>query len=282
MKRNTWFRAYSEMLDDPKVQRLHPVLFKAWMNILCLACENDGLLPSDDDIAFRLRCSPQDAKQHMDELILAGLVDLDSAGKRSPHNWNARQFVSDSSTDRVRKFRMKRKDSVSPVPETPEETTPKHDETFHETTPEQSRAETEQIIDNPPTPQRGPTPLEALRAYEAYNATALRCGLPQAAKLTPDRQRKIIARLRDYGDDGWAQALANIERSSFLTGKNDRGWRVNLEFLLQPTSFAKVHDGGYGNGRHTAAFQTTTEKPRGPAPGSSEYLEQLQREMGLS
>lgn len=107
-----------------------------------------------------------------------------------------------------------------------------------------------EIKKEPPTPLRGPTPLEALGAFEAWNATAARCGLAQAAKITPDRQRKIIARLRDYGTDGWGRALANIERSSFLTGKNDRGWRADLDFLLQPASFSKVHDGTYGSGRH--------------------------------
>jgi hypothetical protein len=104
----------------------------------------------------------------------------------------------------------------------------------------------------PPTKTKGPGASDALIAFEAYNATALECALPQAAKLTPDRQRKIIARLKDYGLDGWKQALTNIERSSFLTGTNERGWRASLDFLLQPASFAKVHDGGYGNGRHAA------------------------------
>lgn len=104
----------------------------------------------------------------------------------------------------------------------------------------------------PPSKAKGPGAAQALEAFEAYNATALECGLPQAAKLTPDRQRKIIARLKDYGLDGWKQALANIEKSSFLTGTNDRGWRASLDFLVQPASFAKVHDGGYGNGRHAA------------------------------
>lgn len=46
------------------------------------------------------------------------------------------------------------------------------------------------------------------------------------------------------------QALANIERSSYLTGKNDRGWRADLDFMLQAKSFDRLHDGGYGNGRH--------------------------------
>jgi DNA-binding transcriptional MocR family regulator len=106
---------------------------------------------------------------------------------------------------------------------------------------------------SPQPPKGGASPLDALRAFEAFNAMALRCGIPQASKMSPDRQRKIIARLKDYGEEGWTQALANIEKSSFLTGSNDRGWRLTLDFLLKPEGFGKVHDGGYGNGRHTGS-----------------------------
>jgi hypothetical protein len=107
---------------------------------------------------------------------------------------------------------------------------------------------------NPPTPRKRGKPavskLEVLEAFHAYNATAERCALPQAAKLTPDRERKIAARLKDYGLEGWHQALANVEKSSFLTGTNDRGWRASLDYLMEPKGFAKTHDGVHGNGRH--------------------------------
>lgn len=105
MKRNSWFRAYSEALDDPKVQRLHPALFKAWFNLLCLASQHEGYLPSKDDIAFRLRISAQDASQHVDELILAELIDVMPDGRLTPHNWDGRQQPSDSSAERTRKYR---------------------------------------------------------------------------------------------------------------------------------------------------------------------------------
>lgn len=137
-----------------------------------------------------------------------------------------------------------------------------------------SLVETPEKIKNPLPPSKtkapatkGPTPTDALVAFEAYNATALNCGLPQASKLTPDRQRKIIARLRDYGMDGWTCALANIDRSSFLTGKNDRGWRASLDFLIKPDNFAKVHDGGYGNGRHAETKPTAKPFDWSTAPG---------------
>jgi hypothetical protein len=104
---------------------------------------------------------------------------------------------------------------------------------------------------NTPLPPKAPTPAEALVAFEAYNETALRCGLAQARACTPERRKKIQTRLREVGGlDGWMQALANIERSSYLTGGNKDGWRADLKFLLRPDNFHKVYEGGYGNGRH--------------------------------
>ena len=103
-----WFRYYDEALDDPKVQRLSPHLFRVWVNLLCLASKNGGTLSSIDDIAFRLRISVQDAKSYVDDLILAGLIDISADSTLAPHNWRARQYVSDSSTIRTRKYREKK------------------------------------------------------------------------------------------------------------------------------------------------------------------------------
>jgi hypothetical protein len=97
-----------------------------------------------------------------------------------------------------------------------------------------------------------PTKAECLEAFHAWNATAERCGLQQASKMTGERERKISARLKDFGLDGWTRALSNVERSAFLTGGTDTGFRADLDFVCQAKSFGKLHDGGYGNGRHSA------------------------------
>ena len=108
-----WFRVYDDLIDDPKVQRLDPALFKALMNVWCLASANGGVLPSIDEIAFKLRMKPEKAQRVLDELREAGLVDDDEKGAR-PHNWNERQFRSDVSTSRVKRFR-ERHGNVSPA-----------------------------------------------------------------------------------------------------------------------------------------------------------------------
>lgn len=132
---STWIRLYTEVIDDPKAQRLRPELFKTWINLLCLAGRNDGRLPRKGaDLAFSLRMSEADAQAHLDELIAAGLIDRQKNGPH-PHNWNKRQFRSDNVTERVRKHRMKRFNSGA--------------ETLHETPPEQNRAESEQSQTRP-------------------------------------------------------------------------------------------------------------------------------------
>ena len=104
-----WFRFYSGAIDDPKVQRLSGGTFKTWVNMLCLAASHDGVLPPVADIAFRLRMSDHDAQSQVDDLISLGLVDIRSDRRLEMHNWNVRQFVSDRSASRVRKYRNKNK-----------------------------------------------------------------------------------------------------------------------------------------------------------------------------
>jgi hypothetical protein len=122
-----WFRFYQEVLNDPKVQSLDGELFKFWVNILCVTSQCDGVLPSHDEIAFYLRKSVTEIKSQMKQLVDRGLID---SGKISrPHNWDKRQYKSDTSAERTRKYRDKKKqhcdvtDNVTPeVTATPPDT----------------------------------------------------------------------------------------------------------------------------------------------------------------
>lgn len=117
-----WFRYWAEALDDDKVQGLPGPLFKHWVNLLCVACYNEGEIFSLRQAAFRLRLSPRRAWEVIAKLVKRGLLEPKGEGW-SPHNWTGRQFISDDSTSRVRKHRKPVTGNVTnPLQETPPET----------------------------------------------------------------------------------------------------------------------------------------------------------------
>lgn len=136
-----WFRVYDEFLDDPKIQRLHPALLKVLLNVWCVASRNDGRLPTIPDMSFSLRMTEDETFRAVSKLAEAGFIDTDDAtGEQRPHGWEARQFRSDSSTDRVRKHRKQQKSANPPDPPPPGKGAHGNgDETLHETPPEQKQ-----------------------------------------------------------------------------------------------------------------------------------------------
>jgi len=118
-----WFRVYNTLVDDPKVQQLSSALFKALINLWCLASQNGGALPAVNVVAYKLRMTPRKATDIIARLVAADLLD-DSGGVVVPHNWSGRQFQSDCSTERVRRFRANRRaaqaTTVAVAPETGE------------------------------------------------------------------------------------------------------------------------------------------------------------------
>jgi hypothetical protein len=111
-----WFRMYDEILDDPKVQRLPPDLFKAWVNILALTSRNDGALPSMENCCFAFRETENSVSSAFHALEKVGLLKRKN-GRLIPNGWEKRQYKSDTSTDRVKRFR----DRFRNAAETPSE-----------------------------------------------------------------------------------------------------------------------------------------------------------------
>lgn len=142
-----WFRLYDEFLDDPKIQRLHPALLKVLLNIWCVASRNEGRLPSQSDLSFSLRMSEDETFRAVSKLTEAGFIDTDPVtGEQRPHGWEARQFRSDVSTDRVREHRKRQKTGKNPEPPKPNG---RHhgndDETFHGTAPETEQKQSNSV-----------------------------------------------------------------------------------------------------------------------------------------
>lgn len=127
-----WFRMYDEILDDPKVQRLSGDDFKAWVNILCLASRRNGKLPPVSDIAFALRETLDAVSTLLGRLLDGGLIESRSGGADgahyAPYKWSERQYKSDTSSGRVKRFRERYKPVAETAPDTEAETDKKKKE----------------------------------------------------------------------------------------------------------------------------------------------------------
>lgn len=103
--------------------------------------------------------------------------------------------------------------------------------------------------------------LEVCRpAFDRYCAVAERTGfaVPLASSFEA-YAGDIFARLAEHGGANasdsellaiWDDALSRAERSAWLRGANDRGFKASLSFICQAKSFKKLISGDYGNGAH--------------------------------
>lgn len=108
-----WLRINEDCIDNPKILKLPEALRWQWVALLCVASKNDGVLPPIDDVALCLRVPEAKAAEFITKLVKARLLDR-QGDVFVPHNWDKRQFKSDSSYDRVKKYRDKRRDAGLP------------------------------------------------------------------------------------------------------------------------------------------------------------------------
>jgi len=112
---NPWFRMYSEFAHDPKIQTMPIAVQRHVVMLFCLRCEGKLLSRySQDEIAYYLQITPIELGT-----IKALLLDKEIIDDRwDLLNWDKRQFISDSSTERTQKYRERKRASETLVTDT--------------------------------------------------------------------------------------------------------------------------------------------------------------------
>ncbi len=173
-----WFRLYREWASDPKVQMMPEVMQRRHIMLLC----SHGETLHETERAFHWRIDETELTETKALFIEKGFIDEDW----NVLNWDRRQFLSDSSTDRVRRHRQAKKQV---------ETLHPHVETFQPvsvTAPEQSRSE--QIRS------------DQKKDAEASPAPALHDGKPLTLPTVSGAEWTVAA--KDYV--AWAEAYPGI------------------------------------------------------------------------
>ena len=216
-----WFRFYSETLTDRKIDRVcratstcKALVIGTWTTILALASDSPirGVLLLTEDIPFTVQDLAGELGIEVDLTVLIvgefhrfAMMDYDETGTMYVTNWNGRQFASDHSTERVQRFRAKKRAL--------QDEQGNGDETLQGCSgnaPEQSRAETEQSrAEQRQSRAEGNVPAVADVLQEVHDLGVTE---PKAGQLVTD--------YREQGDlpELVPRLGANIEHNKGLPG----------------------------------------------------------------
>jgi hypothetical protein len=242
-----WYRAYEGTVTDAKLGEAaliaecsRSVAIAGWHCLLESAASrnNCGSFDATPRRIAVILCEPV----AVIDALIAAFEELGLIANGAVASWQRRQFQSDDSKDRVAKHRAKKRlgtvtndvgnDAVTAC--NGDVTPPKTEtDTYKKSSNEDSSAE--------PTAQ----PLTKHEVIEAWRQRMVPLGFPDIRKMTAQRERMLRSRLKDSTLDEWQRAMDALERSAFCRGENDRGWRADFDFLLQPKSFTKLLEGAY-------------------------------------
>lgn len=225
-----WFRLYHRMVDDEKLRLL---AFEDRWHFVALCCiKADGLLDTADDslrsrkIAVKLGVQVRELEEIGRRLQEVDLVDE----TLSPVAWDELQFKSDNSTERVKKYREKQRDSKV-----------KRKRNVSVTAQDK---ETETDKEEDKTSCASDDALKPEHIVDKWNKTAVALGKPQVRDITPERRQLLKARIANYAIDDFITVFGKIEGSQFLRG--DTGWRgCGFDWVMKKANFQKILEGNY-------------------------------------
>lgn len=82
---------------------------------------------------------------------------------------------------------------------------------------------------------------------EIYNASCT--NLPAVQKVTDKRNKQIDEFIKNFTIEQFKEICCIANNSDFLTGKNDRGWKADFDFVLRIDKATKILEGKYNNAK---------------------------------
>lgn len=240
-----WYRAYTGTVTDDKLAEAalvagcsRSVAIAGWHCLLESAANrnNCGSFDATPRRIAAVLCEPLATIEALfDAFGELGLIENSAVA-----SWKKRQFQSDDSKDRVARHREKKLRETANVTVGNGDVTPPDTET--DTYKKSSNEDSSSGDDAPPDFD---PPLTVREIVDGWNQRMVPQGFPAVQRITGTRERHLKARIRENSLADFQRAMAALERSAFCRGENDRGWRADFDFFVQPKSFTKLIEGAY-------------------------------------
>lgn len=122
-----WLRLYTEIRSDRKLRRLPPAQRWLWIILLVLARESpqpgklllsEKLPITNEDLADFAAIPIEDVEKGIEAFLEQNMISLDGNGVYFLNHWDKRQFNSDDSSERVKRYRESKRSEQCNVSET--------------------------------------------------------------------------------------------------------------------------------------------------------------------
>jgi hypothetical protein len=237
---NAWFRFYHEWDSDPKVQMMSEPMQRRLAMLFCWRCKGETFHVTR--ASFHWRITETEMAETKELFMQQGFIDANW----NLVNWNRRQFLSDSSTERVRRHRqaLKQNETLQETVTTVTVTAPDTD-TDTETDTEQKKLP-------------GLTPLEPSIRLEDFadSWNQLSGKLPKVQNFTDGRKKKVKTRIaQGLTLDRWHEAVKGCATKPFLLGDNGSGWTATFDWLIaNAENVEKAITNPYGGSKSNGGF----------------------------
>jgi len=231
---------------------LDPGERSVWIDLLCIAGNDDGYIRANPDTPYRreqlagMLCMPVELlNSAIEKCIRYGKLALEPSGALRVCSWESYQL------DPRYKKRLLAESGHSSMADEPEfsgSNTEK--ENKKETDTEKER---EALL-------RLEAQISEIRAK--WNRFAEGHGIPGILSISPGsaRYKALKARIAEGMD--FDKLLEAIHYQPFLTGENDRGWLVSFDWILKPSNMSKILEGSYTKIRRGDAARRAPDDPK--------------------
>lgn len=287
-----WFRVYTEMVDDEKLRLL--AFEDRWHFVALLCLKGQGLLDEGGPllmrkVAVKLGLSVREVEEVVRRLAEVELIDKTTL---QPLAWDARQMKSDSSAERVKAFRERKKHAGQNGGKTPEiecnddgnarcnvtvtaqdidTDTDKEDsyESLSPGFPDDDVGAPEDQTPNEPISKQALPACPHLELLDIFAEQLPELPQPKPELWEGQRAKNLQARWKwcltakkrsgaRYATtkaealDFFRRYFGYVAKSDFLTGRDGRWAGCDLAWLVKADNFAKVLQGNYENRQEAA------------------------------
>lgn len=306
-----WIKITTDIFDDEKILLIESLpdsyaIITVWFKLLCLAGKQNnsgvfimGRIPyTEGMLATIFRMKETTVKLALETFAQFGMVEIIDGVITIP-NWEKHQSLDqleqarENTRQRVAKHRQKQRllakgeeCNVTVTQGVTLPVTPCNGDRIEQDIEEDKEEDKEQDTHSTGECVRG--------IIDLFNS--LCPSLPSVQVLNETRRVKIVTLLNTYSIHQFKQCFENAEKSEFLKGGGDKGWKASFDWIIDAKNFPKVLEGNYANKKGKSrygnfdpeeAFKTALErscqqeppKTAGNDEGIRERAEALQAEL---